>query len=571
MAFTHRPSSLSSRPTRPPRWRQRVVPGLLALAVANPWGVALSAHAETLSMSLSDAASRARTDDTSDAATASAPGALPALGDAAAQDLSPMQERKLGDQIMRSLLSDPDVVDDPLVLEYVSQVWGRLLDAAKRLGEIGPDLEASHAWRPFLVKDPTVNAFALPGGYIGIHFGLLAMTSTPDELASVMAHELSHVTQRHIARMMSRQSRQSMVSLASLILGILAASRAPAAAEAMIYGGQAGAIQDQLNFSRDMEREADRVGFGVLKEAGFQPEGMALMFEHLQQASRLNDDGSWPFLRTHPLTTQRIAEAHARVGPGAWDEAALRSHTDTALYARHLLMSARSRVLMDTRGDALAVLSTPDIKRGATPLQQLGAHYMAAVAQWRSSRPKQAMGELDTARALLKALPAVQQPVVARVLDLTQVDVDLALHQAQAAAEALDHTPTADGLGAPARPEMLLRAQVALAMPDTAASASAWREAASRLQTHLSVHPEDATAWSTLAQLWQRLNQPIRAVRADAEAVAANGDLAGAIDRIEGARKRFRQPSADDVIELSVMDARMKTWQRQQREDMKDR
>jgi predicted Zn-dependent protease len=538
-----------------------VLPALVALAVGNP----------LVALAPARAAAEAAPPADVDASIGSAPGALPSLGDAAAQDLSPMQERKLGDQIMRSLLSDPDVVDDPLVLEYVSQVWGRLLDAAKRLGEIGPDLEASHAWRPFLVKDPTVNAFALPGGYIGIHFGLLAMTTTPDELASVMAHELSHVTQRHIARMMSRQSRQSMVSLASLILGILAASRAPAAAEAMIYGGQAGAIQDQLNFSRDMEREADRVGFGVLKEAGFQPEGMALMFEHLQQASRLNDDGSWPFLRTHPLTTQRIAEAHARVGPGAWDDASQRSRTDTALYARHVLMSARSRVLMDTRGDALAVLSSPDIKRGAGPLLQLSAHYMAAVAQWRSARPQQALDELTRARSLQKELPLAQQAVVARVLDLTQVDVDLALHQPRAAAEALAQAPAADGLGANARPEMLLRAQIALAAPEGSAQAAEWREAAARLQTHLSVHPEDATAWSTLAQLWQRLKQPIRAVRADAEAVAANGDLAGAIDRVEGARKRFRQPSADDVIELSVMDARMKTWQRQQREDMKDR
>ena len=171
---------------------------------------------------------------------------------------------------------------------------------------------SSHAWQPFLVKDKSVNAFALPGGYIGVHLGLLAMTTTPDELASVLAHELSHVTQRHIARMIGQQSRQSWVSLASLVLGILAASRAPMAAQAMIYGGQAASIQGQLNFSRDMEREADRVGFGVLSDSGFDPAGMALMFEHLQAASRLNDDGSWPYLRTHPLTTERIGEAQDR-------------------------------------------------------------------------------------------------------------------------------------------------------------------------------------------------------------------------------------------------------------------
>ena len=140
----------------------------------------------------------------------------------------------------------------------------------------------------------------------------MALTATPDELASVLAHELTHVTQRHIARLMSRQSQQSPVLMGAMLLAILAASKSPTAGTAMISGGQALAIQTQLNFSRAMEREADRVGFGVMADAGFDTQGFVGMFEKLQIASRLNDRGNYPYLRSHPLTTERIADMQLR-------------------------------------------------------------------------------------------------------------------------------------------------------------------------------------------------------------------------------------------------------------------
>jgi predicted Zn-dependent protease len=498
---------------------------------------------------------------------------LPALGDAAAQELSPMAERRLGDSIMRSILRDPDVVDDPLVLEYVNQIWQSLVAAARRRGEIGPELEASHAWEPFLVRDKTVNAFALPGGYIGVHFGLLAMTTSPDELASVLAHELSHVTQRHIARMIGQQSRQSWVSLASMVLGLLAASRNPDAAQAMIYGGQAMSIQNQLNFSRDMEREADRVGFGVLTDAGYEPSGMALMFEHLEQASRLNDDGtSYPYLRTHPLTTARIGEARARLGPGGWDPAKAGRPKDNALWAQHTLMSARSRVLMDNRTVWLQTLSTPDIKPGSTPIQRVASYYTAGVASQRINDLPHAFTYLDKARDLIKSLPSAQQATAERIVDMGIADNLLLAHRAPEAAalQARDQAAAQTAWRPDGRPEVLLQAQIALALPAGRDLSAVWSEAASRLQTQVSNHPHDATAWADLAEIWQKLGQPLRAVRAEAEATAALGDLPGAIERIQGAEKRFRYPSAADVIELSVMDARLKAWQKQQREDMND-
>lgn len=507
--------------------------------------------------------------------------ALPALGDASSQDLSPVAERKLGDRIMRSILGDPDVIDDPLVLEYLDTLWQSLLTSARQRGEITSELDQAHAWEPFLVRDRSVNAFALPGGYIGVHLGLLAMTSTPDELASVLAHELSHVTQRHIARMIGQQSRTSWVSIASLLLGALAASRNPAAAQAMIYGGQAVAIQGQLNFSRDMEREADRVGFGVLSDAGFDPGGMALMFEHLQQASRLNDDGSYPYLRTHPLTTERIGDARARLGVGGWDAArmALSIGPGTSrLAAWHALMAARSRVLMDPRSIAQENLLGLTPQADSPALGMVATHYTRAVALQRSGAPGKARQALEDARAAGKALPAEQQAVLQRVLRLTLAEVQLQAQQLDAAAQTLarEASGTRSVVRLEARPELLLAARVALAEGDAAEAGrrttvqAIQADAAARLQTHLSVHPHDATAWTLLSSLWQRLNQPIRAVRADAEASAALGDLPGAIDRILGAQKRFRQPDAASIIELSVMDSRLRAWQRQWREDMRE-
>ena len=517
--------------------------------------------------------------------------ALPALGETSGQDLSAAAERKLGDRIMRSILSDPDVLDDPMLVEYLDVLWQSLLTSARQRGDITSELDQSHAWEPFLVRDRSVNAFALPGGYIGVHLGLIAMTSTPDELASVLAHELSHVTQRHIARMIGQQSRTSWVGIASLLLGMLAASRNPAAAQAMIYGGQAVAIQGQLNFSRDMEREADRVGFGVLNDAGYDPGGMALMFEHLQQASRLNDDGSYPYLRTHPLTTERIGDARARLGVGGWDAARMALSIgpgSSRLAAWHALMAARSRVLMDTRSIAQENLVGLTPKAGSPALVATATHYTRAVALQRSGALAKAQQALDDARNAGKTLPADQQAVLQRVLWLTQAEAQLQGQQAEAAAQTLARgavAGSADGdqtsrptvrfvvrsvVRLEARPELLLAARAALALPEPPNRQAVLNDAAARLQTHLSVHAHDAAAWSLLSSVWQRLNQPIRAVRADAEASAALGDLTGAIDRVIGAQRRFRQPDAASIIELSVMDSRLRAWQRQWREDVRD-
>ncbi|MGL6202784.1 MAG: M48 family metalloprotease, partial [Giesbergeria sp.] len=213
---------------------------------------------------------------------ASAQNRLPTLGDGA--ELTTSAERRLGDGIARQLYRDPDYLDDPVLVEYVHTQWQALLAAARAQGELSPELDERFAWEVLLGRDRSVNAFALPGGYLGVHLGLIGVTASRDELASVLAHELSHVTQRHIARLMAQQGKQTPLLLGSMILAVLAASKNPGAAQALAVGGQALAVQNQLNFSRDMEREADRVGFGLMDGAGFAPQGFVAMFDKLQQA-----------------------------------------------------------------------------------------------------------------------------------------------------------------------------------------------------------------------------------------------------------------------------------------------
>ncbi len=502
---------------------------------------------------------------------------LPALGDMNSQTLSPAAERRLGDRIMRTILRDPAVIDDPLVLEHVQELWGTLLTGARHRGDINADIDDTYAWRPFLVKERSVNAFALPGGYIGVHLGLLAMTRSPDELASVLAHEMSHVTQRHIARMMSQSKQTSWVGLAAMVLGALAASRSSQAAQALIIGGQGVAVQGQLNFSRDMEREADRVGFGMLTEAGYAPAGMAQMFEQLQLAARLNDDNSYPYLRSHPLTSERIGEARARMGTAAWA-----GHVDTPpdaalerMRLRHALMSARAKVLMDTRSASLEALTRPTaLPLSATLADRLARQYTAAMAAIMLKDRSLAESALNQAQALASGpgLDDAQAREARRLLMLAHAELDLATGRAaRAQASLVEALSRNDGvLQARARPELLLLARVALGMPEGRETHRALQEVANLLQPLVGGHPDDATAWTLLSLTWTRLGQPLRALRADAEASAVSGDLQGAIDRVESARRRFKEPSSADLIELSVMDARVRLWRQTMREDAQE-
>ena len=231
---------------------------------------------------------------------------LPDMGSPADAVLSKSEEAQIGRAIMAQLRASGMVVEDPVVSEYINEIGSRIAAQTN---------DGSQKFTFFVIDDPNINAFALPGGYIGVHTGLLDATRNEDELAGVLAHEVAHVTQRHIARAIHASQRQSILTTALMLGAILAGVAAgdSDAAQAGIAVAQGTAAQQQINFTRSNEYEADRIGIGAMALAGFDPHGMASFFEVMSRQSPADLDMRVPeFLRTHPVTTSRIAEARAR-------------------------------------------------------------------------------------------------------------------------------------------------------------------------------------------------------------------------------------------------------------------
>jgi len=229
---------------------------------------------------------------------------LPDLGDVSATVLSPLQEKKIADQIMRSVMASDEVISDPEITDYIQNL-------GMRLASNGPD--KTQWFNFFVVKDNSINAFAMPGGVIGVHTGLIVAATNESELAGVIGHEIGHVVQHHMARMMAQQKTDSLISLAGVALAILSARANPQLASAAMTASSAGSVQKQLDYTRDHEREADRVGISILESAGYDTHGMASFFQIMQKGTRYVEGSAPTFLRTHPITSERIADVTARI------------------------------------------------------------------------------------------------------------------------------------------------------------------------------------------------------------------------------------------------------------------
>jgi predicted Zn-dependent protease len=231
---------------------------------------------------------------------------LPDFGSPADAALSKSKEAQLGRGVMLQLRNAGVVVEDPLLTEYIGTIGSQLASRANN-GEY--DFEF------FVVKDDRINAFALPGGFIGVNSGLILASDTESELAGVLAHEVSHVTQRHIARSIYDSQRTSIVSMAAMLAAILLGAASDASGDALqgvVGASQAMAIQRQINFTRANEYEADRVGMEVLSSAGFDPNGMSSFFEKLGKRYGASTQHIPELLQTHPVSTERVAEARMR-------------------------------------------------------------------------------------------------------------------------------------------------------------------------------------------------------------------------------------------------------------------
>ncbi len=229
---------------------------------------------------------------------------LPDLGDVSQEMISPQMERQIGEQSMFQIRSDKSYMDDPELSDYLNRLGGRLVANSPEPGQ---------PFVFFAIDDNAINAFALPGGFVGVNTGLIQLAQSESELASVLSHEISHVTQHHYARMVSGTRYDSLAALATLAVAILAARNSPQGATTAIVGAQAGAMQHQLNFTRQHEQEADRIGLGILEKSGFDTRAMPAFFERMQKATQLMEGNTPSYLRTHPVTHERIADVDDRV------------------------------------------------------------------------------------------------------------------------------------------------------------------------------------------------------------------------------------------------------------------
>lgn len=306
--------------------------------------------------------------------------ALPEIGDASGGLLSEQLEQRIGVSFMRQVRQSMPVLDDPLVNGYLQGVGQRL---SRNSGD------AQRGFDFFVVTDPTLNAFAGPGGNIGVNSGLILTTQTEDELASVLGHEIAHVTQRHLPRALENQQRMTVPTIAAMLGAIILGAYGGAdAGVAAITAVQAGAVQSQIDFTRHNESEADRIGIQTLVASGFDPRAMADFFERMHQATRFSAGAQLPaFLRTHPVTLDRVAEARDRA-------MGLRGRRlpDNGTF---LHMRERVRVLTAI-GPTAALRHYQQTAMPSEPMAARAWRYGEALALLRAGRHEAAAAQLET-------------------------------------------------------------------------------------------------------------------------------------------------------------------------------
>ncbi|MFP4146253.1 MAG: M48 family metalloprotease [Halorhodospira sp.] len=310
---------------------------------------------------------------------------LPQLGLPGSDALPLHEERELGHQVMQQVRAQMPLLEDAEVTEYISDLGHRLAGHTER-----PD----YGFHFFVIEDERINAFALPGGHIGVHTGLIRETRSESELAGVVAHELGHVTQRHIARRYAQAKQLNLQTAAAILAAILVGSQNPQAGSAAAMAGVAAPLQQQLAHSRTHEREADRIGVNTLAVAGFDPAGMPAFFERLADASRYAERPP-EYLSTHPLTEHRISEAQ-----GIADRLEAREVYESG---HHPFIRARLQVLAhEERSTSATAVMRDELQRSSDdPTARAAALYGLALALSREQgQHAQALALLDTLRAI---------------------------------------------------------------------------------------------------------------------------------------------------------------------------
>ena len=454
---------------------------------------------------------------------------LPDLGDVAQAEMTPAQERRLGEQIMLEVRTDPSYSDDPEITDYLNTLGYRLVSVSS---------DSRQEFTFFLMMDPQVNAFALPGGFIGINSGLIVTAQSESELAGVVSHEIGHVVQRHFARMLASQKETQLISLAGLVVAILSARASSQVSQAAMAGSQAGTIQSSLNFTRGNEQEADRIGFQILEKGGFDPAAMAAFFERLMHATRFYQSTAPAYLRTHPLTTDRISDMQNRLR-----DVHYRQVPDSIEFQ---LMRAKLKAQEDTPRDAVRFFE--ESLQEKKYLSEAASRYGLVAALLRNQDYPRAEKELQELRKRLPSNAAVETLAARYYTAVGSSRVALTTYR-----EALRSFPSYRAL-LYGYADLLLRTS----QPD---------EALKLVESRLQYSTTDYQLYQLQARSYAALGKPIQQHRALAEYYYRLGNLRAAVEQLQFAQKA----GGGDFYVQSSVDARLRELRGQLNEMRKDR
>jgi predicted Zn-dependent protease len=451
---------------------------------------------------------------------------LPDLGESARAEFSPQIERKIGESIMNEIrLREPSYVDDPEINDYLNRLGARLVEASSN---------PSGDFHFFAIRDTSINAFAMFGGFVGVNTGTVLAAQSESELAGVIAHEIAHVTQNHLARQIAKEKQNAIPGLIAMAIGILAARANSDIAAATISSAQAGMAQSQLAYTRDFEREADRMGYQTLEKAGFDVRSMGDFFERLQKAGRLYENNAPVYLRSHPLTVERLSDMQNRAQDSSYKQivSGLDFH----------LVRAKLRAQMGAPKDARTEFENR--LRDKKYASHAAAIYGLAYALMRDK-------DVPAARREMEALKQLQ--VSSPMISGLRAEIEAASGNLPAAQaiyrEALQRFPQAMSL--------------VYGYADSLYAARHYEQALSFLGTQLQLNTVDYKLYGQQAKTYAALGKRLAQHRAQAESYVLQGQLGQAVEQLQ-----FAQQAKDgDFYELSAVDARLRELRKLQADE----
>ncbi|HYE36566.1 M48 family metalloprotease [Methylocaldum sp.] len=442
---------------------------------------------------------------------------LPDIGDSTGTLMTPQQERELGEAFYRKLHSQLDISQDPEVNDYIQSIGQKLAASSDT---------PAQTFHFFVVGEPAINAFAGPGGYIGVNSGLILTSEAESELASVLAHEIAHVTQRHLLQTFQAAGRLSLPTAAAMLAAVLLGAKSGQLGQAALIAAQAASLQYQINFTRDNEAEADRVGMQILSKSDFDPRAMPTFFERMQQSTRFAGRQLPEFLLTHPVTVSRISDTRGRA-----EQFAYRQYPDSFAY-----QIVRAKLRVQTAANPRSALDYFKAVSGqGTKLQQDVSAYGLALALIANTRARDAKPILQK---LMDAYP--DQSHFVNALATAELETKSYPRAIQLYETALQRFPD----------NRALTLNYVRALLTTRKA----QQARKLLQEYARRHPPTPEVYNLMAQAYSQLGNDAESHRYVAESYYASGQNRAAILQLRLAKKT----AGDNFYLNSVIEERLK-------------